>query len=153
FVFCAAALTGDTVNYFIGRTFGEKLFKNESSRFFKKSHLDTTHEFFEKHGRKTIILARFVPIVRTFAPFVAGMGHMPYRKFITYSFAGALIWVGIFLFAGYFLSGIKAVQDNFSVAVVVMVLVTAAPLLWEVYKARREHMAKKRAAGGPISGE
>lgn len=142
-VFCSAALIGDTTNYFIGRTFGHKLFRHEDSRIFKKSHLKTTHEFFDKHGKKTIILARFVPIVRTFAPFVAGMGEMPYRKFIGYSFAGAILWVGLFLFAGYFIGRIPAVENNFGIAIFVMVVVTAAPLGWEIYKARRENIAEK----------
>lgn len=143
FVLCTAALMGDSVNYFIGKTSGHKLFKNENSKVFKKSHLAKTHEFFEKHGRNTIILARFVPIVRTFCPFVAGMGQMPYSKFITYSIAGAVLWVGLFLFAGYFIGQIPAVHDNFSVAILVMVVVTGAPLVFEVYRNWKESKKEK----------
>lgn len=97
-----AAIVGDAVNYTIGRLFGDKLFSNPDSKIFRRSYLDKTHQFYEKHGGKTIILARFVPIVRTFAPFVAGMGHMSYRHFAAYNVIGALLWVLLFTYAGYF---------------------------------------------------
>jgi len=146
-VLMLAAFCGDTCNYFIGWFFGYELFRNEKSKIFKKSNLEATHEFFEKHGRKTIILARFVPIVRTFAPFVAGLGKMPYGRFITFSIVGTAAWVAIFLFGGYYIGQIPVVRDNFGVAVIVMVLVTGAPLVWEVYKGYRENKLKK--AKGP----
>lgn len=98
-----AAILGDAVNYSIGRIFGEKLFSNPNSRIFKREYLDKTHAFYEKHGGKAIILARFVPIVRTFAPFVAGMGKMSYRHFAFYNVTGAIAWVLLFTYAGYFL--------------------------------------------------
>ncbi len=142
--FMIAALCGDNLNYLIGRSFGKKLFKHENSKIFKKSNLDKTHEFFDKHGKSTIILARFVPIVRTFAPFVAGMGEMPYRIFLMFSVVGAFLWVGIFLAAGYFLGQIPAVKDNFEIAVIAMVAVTGVPLIWEVIKARRENRNKAK---------
>lgn len=135
--FMLAAFCGDNVNYFVGRTAGERLFRNENSKLFKRSHLDKTHRFFEKHGPKTVILARFVPIVRTFCPFVAGMGKMPYRQFLLYSVLGALLWVGLFLTAGYFLGQVPAVQKNFALAMLVMAVVTAAPMIYEVWKARK----------------
>jgi len=136
-VFMAAALCGDNLNYFIGRSVGPKLFKNENSKIFRKSHLDKTHHFFEKHGKKTIILARFVPVVRTFSPFVAGMGKMPYREFLLYSFLGALLWVGIFLTGGYLLGDLDVVKENFSVAMLVMAVLTFLPMGYEVWKARK----------------
>jgi membrane-associated protein len=148
-VFMVAAFLGDTCNYFIGKFFGQELFRNENSRIFKKSHLAQTHEFFEKHGKKTIILARFVPIVRTFAPFVAGLGKMPYGRFIGYSICGTGLWVAIFLFGGYFIGQIKAVQDHFFIAVIVMVLVTGAPLVWEVWKGIRESRLNKAESPSP----
>lgn len=136
-MFMVAALGGDNLNYFLGRRFGPQLFKNDKSRFFKRGNLDKTQAFFEKHGKKTIILARFVPIVRTFCPFVAGMGKMPYREFLLYSVIGAFLWVGIFLTAGYAVAMIPAVQKNFTLAVVAMVIVTGAPLLYEVWRSHK----------------
>ncbi|HWD39104.1 MAG TPA: DedA family protein [Fimbriimonas sp.] len=145
-----AAFIGDTTNYCVGRFFGHKLFRNEKSKIFKKSHLTTTHEFFDKHGKKTIVLARFVPIVRTFAPFVAGLGKMPYPKFITYSVCGTGAWVAIFLFSGYFIGQIPAVEQHFTLALLIMLVLTASPLAWEVYKGFRENKAAKakRPAAG-----
>lgn len=101
-----AAILGDSSNYLIGRFFGEKLFSNRDSKIFKQSYLEKTHGFYEKYGGKTIILARFVPIVRTFAPFVAGMGHMNYRHFSVFNVTGGIIWVVIFIYAGYFFGGL-----------------------------------------------
>jgi membrane-associated protein len=145
-VLMGAAFLGDTTNYFIGQFFGHRLFKREDSKIFKTSYLVTTHEFFEKHGRSTVILARFVPIVRTFAPFVAGMSDMPYRRFIGFSILGTALWVSLFLFGGYFLGALPIVSDHFGVAVILMVLVTAAPLVYEVWKTHRENEAKRREA-------
>lgn len=136
-VFMAAALGGDNVNYWVGRTLGPRLFKNENSKIFRRSHLEKTQNFFEKHGKRTIILARFVPIVRTFSPFVAGMGQMPYREFLLYSVLGAFFWVGLFLTGGYLLGDIPAVQDNFAVAMLAMAVVTFLPMAYEVWKAKR----------------
>ncbi len=136
-VFMAAALCGDNVNYYVGRSIGPKLFRNENSKIFRKSYLDKTHHFFEKHGKRTIILARFVPIVRTFSPFVAGMGQMPYKEFLLYSVLGALLWVGLFLTGGYLLGDIPAVQNNFGIAMVAMAILTFLPMGFEVWKARK----------------
>jgi len=107
-----AAIVGDAVNYTIGRVFGERLFSNPDSKIFRRSYLDKTHAFYERHGGKTIILARFVPIVRTFAPFVAGMGHMSYRHFAMYNVVGALLWVLLFTYAGYLFGDLPVVQEN-----------------------------------------
>jgi membrane-associated protein len=142
-VLMAAAFIGDTCNYCIGKFFGAHLFRNEKSKFFNRAHIQTTHEFFEKHGKKTIVLARFVPVVRTCAPFVAGMGAMPFPRFIGFSVLGTTLWVVLFLFGGYYIGAIKQVNENFGLAVLVMVVVTAAPLGWEVYKGFKENQSKK----------
>lgn len=140
-VFVTAALCGDNVNYWIGRRLGPSLFKNEKSKIFKRSHLEKTHEFFERFGKRTIILARFVPIVRTFSPFVAGMAGMRYREFLLFSVVGALLWVGIFLSAGYFLGRIPAVEKNFTLAMLAMALLTFLPMALEIVKHRRRNAA------------
>lgn len=130
----AAAILGDAVNYLIGKFFGEKLFSNPNSKIFKQSYLEKTNKFYEKHGGKTIILARFVPIVRTFAPFVAGMGHMNYKKFGSYNIVGGVVWVTLFLLLGYFVGNIPWVQDNLKVLIVVIILVSVLPGVFEVVR-------------------
>lgn len=132
-----AAFIGDNVNYQIGRLFGEKLFKTENSRFFKKSYLDKTHAFFEKYGGKTLVMARFVPIVRTFAPFVAGMGRMEFPRFLMFSFGGALFWVYSCMTAGYLFGQIPAVKQNFEIVVLAVIVVSVAPMLIKVRSARK----------------
>ncbi len=142
-VLTAAPLCGDNINYFFGKWLGPRLFKNENSKIFRKSYLDRTHAFFEKHGAKTIILARWVPIVRTFAPFVAGMGAMPYLQFLRNSIIGAILWVWLLVSAGYFFGGLPWVRDNFELAMVAMIFITAGPVAFEVIKSR--YHAKKEA--------
>ncbi len=137
---CLAAIGGDTVNYSIGHFIGPKVFHYEDSRFFKKHYLIKTHEFYEKHGGKTIIIARFMPIIRTFAPFVAGIGAMSYSKFILYNIVGALIWVGLFLGVGYMFGNIPFVRENFSHLILGIILVSLLPIAWEII---RERTAKK----------
>jgi membrane-associated protein len=132
-----AALTGDNVNYLIGRNVGPRVF-HEGGRFFKKEYLDRTHDFYAKHGGKTLILARFVPIVRTFAPFVAGIGRMHYLRFLGYCVAGGTLWVSLFGLLGYFFGGLPVVKENFSVAVLVIVFLSLTPMIVEIWKARRE---------------
>jgi membrane-associated protein len=141
---CVAAILGDTVNYAIGARLGPKVFSYSKSRFFNPEHLKKTHAFYEKYGGKTIIIARFVPIVRTFAPFVAGVGQMTYRHFIAYNVVGGILWVSVCLFAGYFFGNLPFVKKNFSVVVIVIVLISLLPAVIEFVKHRAE--AKRKAA-------
>ncbi|WP_049259436.1 DedA family protein [Eikenella corrodens] len=132
----AAAVIGDAVNFAIGKYFGEKLFAKPDSRVFKREYLDKTHAFYEKYGGKTIILARFVPIVRTFAPFVAGMGNMHYGRFIRYNIIGALMWVGLLTYAGYFFGELPVVKNNFGLVVIGIIVVSVLPMVVEIAKAK-----------------
>ncbi len=136
-VLLAAAIIGDSVNYMIGRKLGEKAFANENSKIFKKAYLDRTKRFYEKYGGKTIILARFVPIVRTFAPFVAGVGEMSYKTFISYNIAGAFLWVTIFTFLGYFFGTIAFVQKNFEFVIIAIIGISLLPMLYEYLKYKK----------------
>ncbi len=129
-ILAGAAIIGDTVNYAVGKFLGSKILMRPGGRFFKKEYMDQTHKFFERHGGKTIILARFVPIIRTFAPFVAGIGKMSYRKFVIYNITGALLWVSVFFFGGYFFGNIPLVKDNFTIAIFGMMLVSALPIFF-----------------------
>jgi membrane-associated protein len=131
----AAAVIGDQVNYWAGRTIGLKGFR-ENARFLKTSHIDKTNAFYEKHGAKTIVLARFLPILRTFAPFVAGLGRMRYRRFIAYSFFGGLFWVGSCILAGYLFGNIPVVRDNFTVVVLGIIGVSLLPGLIAIVRSR-----------------
>lgn len=132
----AAAVIGDAANFAIGKYFGEKLFAKPDSRVFKREYLDKTHAFYEKYGGKTIILARFVPIVRTFAPFVAGMGDMHYGRFIRYNIIGALMWVGLLTYAGYFFGELPVVKNNFGLVVIGIIVVSVLPMAVEIAKAK-----------------
>ena len=133
---CIAAVLGDTVNYSIGNFLGPKVFHFQDSRFFKKEHLEKTHQFYEKHGGKTIIFARFLPIFRTFAPFVAGIGSMTYSKFIVYNVVGGVIWVAGFTLLGFFFGNLPVVKSNFSLVIFGIIIVSAIPAMIEVYKAK-----------------
>ncbi|MBM7343952.1 DedA family protein [Pantoea coffeiphila] len=139
-----AAIIGDAVNYTIGRLFGDKLFSNPNSKIFRRSYLDKTHAFYERHGGKTIILARFVPIVRTFAPFVAGMGKMSYRHFAIYNVSGALLWVLLFTYAGYLFGNMPMVQENLKLLIVVIILLSILPGVIEVWRHRRAARQQKQ---------
>jgi len=132
---CAAAILGDTVNYWIGHFIGPKAFTGEV-RFLKKEYLDRTHEFYEKHGGKTIIIARFIPIIRTFAPFVAGIGAMNYGRFITYNVVGGVAWVTIFTFGGYYFGNLPFVKENFSLVVIAIIFISVVPMIFEFIKQR-----------------
>jgi membrane-associated protein len=132
----AAALCGDNVNYWIGRWAGPKVFRQEDARWLNRRHLDRTHAFYERHGGKAIIMARFVPIVRTYVPFVAGIGAMPYARFLAFSVAGALLWVVSLCLAGYWFGNIPAVKDNLAVAIVVIVALSVTPIALEFLRAR-----------------
>ncbi len=135
-----AAILGDTVNYHIGKYLGPKAMAG--GRFVKREHLERTHAFFEKYGGKTIVLARFVPIVRTFAPFVAGVGAMTYTKFLFFNVTGAIVWVGLLLYAGYFFGSHPLVEKNFGLVVIAIIVLSILPALWEIARARRESRAK-----------
>jgi membrane-associated protein len=130
----AAAILGDASNYFIGKFFGEKLFSNPNSKIFKQSYLEKTHSFYEKHGGKTIILARFVPIVRTFAPFVGGMGTMTYARFFSYNVIGGIAWVSLFMYSGYFFGGLEFVKNNLSLLIIAIIFVSLLPGVFEVLR-------------------
>ncbi|MBP6562649.1 MAG: DedA family protein [Neisseriaceae bacterium] len=132
-----AAILGDTVNYAVGKALGAKLFSNPNSKIFKQSHLAKTHEFYEKHGGKTIIIARFVPIVRTFAPFVAGMGKMSYRKFLTYNVTGGIIWVLLFATAGYLFGNLEIVKKNLSLIMLGIIILSILPGVFEYVRHRK----------------
>lgn len=131
-----AAVLGDSLNYAIGKRVGAKLFTNSSSRFLNPKHLDRAHAFYEKYGGKTIILARFMPIVRTFAPFVAGMGSMSYGKFFLYNVVGAVVWVGSFTMLGYVFSQQPIVKNNFTLVVLAIIVVSVIPAVIEIIRAR-----------------
>ena len=132
---CTAAILGDTVNYWIGHFIGPKAFTGEV-RFLKKEYLDRTHDFYEKHGGKTIIIARFIPIIRTFAPFVAGIGAMNYGRFITYNVVGGIVWVTIFTFGGYYFGNLPFVKENFSLVVIAIIFISVVPMIFEFIKQR-----------------
>jgi len=131
-----AAISGDTVNYWIGHYIGPKVFRKET-KFIRKKYLERTHNFYEKHGGKTIIIARFVPIIRTFAPFVAGVGAMTYSKFILYNVVGGIVWVVVFVFGGYYFGNIPAVKNNFSLVIIVIVLISVLPGFTEFIRHRK----------------
>ncbi len=135
-ILASAAILGDTANYWIGHFIGPKVFTTDS-RWIKREYLDRTHAFFEKYGGKTIFLARFVPIIRTFAPFVAGVGRMSYGHFISYNIFGGLIWTGLFTGAGYFFGNLPLVRDNFSLVILAIILISLLPAFYEVIKGRR----------------
>jgi membrane-associated protein len=138
-----AAVLGDTLNYWIGDYVGPKVFYQENSRILNKEYLMRTHRFYEKHGGKTIIIARFLPIIRTFAPFVAGIGSMTYRRFISFNVVGGTLWVLLFVPAGYFFGSVPFVKNNFSLVIIALVLIPGIPSVVEVI---RMQLKKRRAA-------
>ncbi|NTW50884.1 MAG: DedA family protein [Chlorobiales bacterium] len=130
-----AAILGDTLNYWFGYKFGTAFFK-EDSRWLNREHLDETHRFYEKHGGKTIIIARFMPIIRTFAPFVGGIGSMTYGKFLIYNVVGGLLWIFSMIGAGYFFGNIPVVKQNFSLVILAIVGISLLPLVWQFIKTK-----------------
>jgi membrane-associated protein len=132
----AAALSGDNANYWIGRYLGPKVFRWESSRIFNRAALDYTHAFYERHGGKTVVIARFVPIVRTFAPFVAGVGRMSYARFLAFSVGGAGLWVGLLVTTGYFFGNVPLVRNNLTVVIFAIILLSVSPIAIEYLRAR-----------------
>ncbi|SNR46074.1 MULTISPECIES: DedA family protein [Hymenobacter] len=135
-----AAVLGDTLNYHIGDYLGPRVFR-ENSRFLKREHLEKTQAFYQKHGAKTIIIARFIPIIRTFAPFVAGVGTMSYTKFLSYNLVGAVLWVILLTGAGYFLGSIPWIQHNFGLFTIGIIVVSVLPAVFEFLKSRRAPVA------------
>lgn len=131
-----AAVLGDSCNYMIGRSFGKILCNRNHSIFFKQKYLDKTHEFYRKYGGKTIIIARFVPIVRTFAPFAAGMGKMHYRSFMIYNIIGGALWIALFCYAGYFFGDMPVVQDNLKLLIVAIIVISILPAVVEILRMR-----------------
>ena len=144
FLMCTAAILGDTVNYWIGHFIGPRAFSGEV-RFLKKEYMDRTHEFFERYGGKTIVIARFVPIVRTFAPFVAGVGEMSYGRFLSYNVIGGVAWVTLFTFLGYFFGNLPFVKNNFSFVVIAIILISVMPAVYEIARSRMRPPTKPQA--------
>ena len=141
---CIAAIAGDTVNYSIGHFIGPKVFHYQDSRFFKKENLLRTHQFYEKHGGKTIIIAQFMPIIRTFAPFVAGVGAMTYSKFILFNVTGCITWVCLFLLGGYYFGNIPSVKNNFTIVIITIIIISVLPGIFE-YGRQRLNTSKKKS--------
>ncbi|MGD0917487.1 MAG: DedA family protein [Thermodesulfobacteriota bacterium] len=133
-----AAIAGDSVNYWIGHMMGPKVFSKERSRFLNKEHLHRTHRFYEKYGGKTIVLARFIPIIRTFAPFVAGIGSMTYGRFIVYNITGGIAWVVVFVLVGYFFGNIPFVKNNFSLVIFAIIFISILPGMIEFIRQRNQ---------------
>lgn len=133
----AAAVLGDSVNYSVGRHAGMRLFRDPDSRVFRRDYLERTQRFYARHGPKTIVIARFIPIVRTFAPFVAGMGTMDYRVFLLWNVGGAFLWVGSFTYAGYLFGGLPVVRENFTLLILLIIGLSISPMLLEALKAWR----------------
>ena len=139
-----AGILGHTTNYWIGNSIGQKLFSNPQSRIFNRKHLEQTHAFYERHGAKTIMLSRFIPLIRTFAPFVAGMGSMSYRKFFAYNVIGAVVWVFGIVLLGHFFGNIPYVQKNFSLVILAIVVISMIPPALEIF---RGFLARSKAKG------
>src|SRR3990167_8380383 len=133
-----AAFLGDTVNYWIGFIFGQKIIDHPKIPFINQGHIDKTQAFYKKHGGKTIFLARFIPIIRTFAPFVAGVGKMDYKKFIVYNASGGFVWVFAFTLAGYFFGNISKVKENFSLVIIGIIIISVIPIILEFVKSKRK---------------
>jgi membrane-associated protein len=146
FLLWGAAFLGNITNYWIGYRVGPGIFKKENSRFLNKNYLDKTHRFYEKHGGKTIIIARFLPFIRTFAPFVAGIGRMTYWKFLLFSAVGSLLWVALFLFGGYFFGNLPVVKNNFSLVILAIIVISVVPAVVGYLKERKARRLVDAAA-------
>jgi len=132
-----AAILGDTVNYWIGYSIGPRIFTSDRSRWLNREHLERTHRFYEKYGGKTIILARFMPIIRTFAPFVAGIGRMSYGRFLLYNVVGGVVWIVLFVAAGFWFGNIPIVKRNFTLVILAIIVLSVLPAVIEYWRARR----------------
>ena len=144
-ILIVAALLGDNVNYWLGRALGPRILRGERIPLLNKKNLERTRVFFTKHGGKSVVMARFVPILRTFAPFTAGVGKMDYKRFLVFSAAGAVLWVGVCMAAGWFLGKVPIIADHFGAAAIAVVLVSLIPILIGFIRTRREHQAEERA--------
>lgn len=133
-----AAMLGDFVNFELGKHYGRKLFANPNSKIFKQSYLQKTEAYFAKYGGRTIIIARFIPIVRTFAPFVGGMGQMPYRQFVRYNVIGAVAWVSLFTLLGYFFGQLPFIKQHFSLILIAIIVISLLPMVIEIIRHRRQ---------------
>jgi len=140
-----AAVAGDTVNYAIGKSIGPRVFR-ENIRFIKREYLFRTQEFYHRHGGKTIFLARFVPIIRTFAPFVAGVGTMTYRRFVAYNVFGGVVWTGLFIFAGFYFGSLPAVKENFTLVILAIIFISIMPILIEYLRHRRQRASGQKGS-------
>lgn len=138
-----AAILGDTVNYWIGAFIGPKIFQQEHTKFFKKEHLEKTHQFYEKYGGKTIVFARFIPIIRTFAPFVAGIGKMSYLHFLVYNIAGGILWILLFVFGGYYFGNLEIVKKNFTLVIFAIIIISIMPAVIEYIRQKRSVQKSK----------
>ena len=141
-----AAVLGDTVNYWIGAKLGPAVFKREDSRFLRKKHLERAHAFFEKYGGRAIILARFVPIVRTFVPFVAGVGRMTYSRFFAYNVIGGFVWITLFIYAGFWFGNQEFVQKNFKLVILAIIILSVLPIVFEGVRAWKESRVARAEA-------
>jgi membrane-associated protein len=137
-VLSIAAVLGDSANYAIGKYFGQVILKHEGAWFLKKEHIERTHRFYEKYGAKTIVIARFVPIVRTFAPFIAGVGKMTYLRFFSYNVIGGLLWVTLFIFGGFFFGNIPVIKRNFTLVIFAIIIISILPAVIEVIRQKRQ---------------
>jgi membrane-associated protein len=144
-----AAVLGDSANYAIGKYFGAMILKKEGTWFLKKEHIDRTHRFYEKYGAKTIVLARFVPIIRTFAPFIAGLGKMSYAKFFAYNVFGGVLWIAAFIFGGFFFGNIPIIKNNFTLVILAIIVISIMPAVIEVIRERNR--IKAESARGKAS--
>lgn len=149
-VLCVAAILGDSVNYWIGHFLGDKI-QHRFPKLIKPEHIKRTHEFYERYGGKTIIIARFVPIIRTFAPFVAGVGRMTYSRFMMFNISGALLWIGLLVPAGYIVGNREIVRKNFSIVVLIIIFISILPAIVEFVRERKR--LKKNGANGSAVGK
>lgn len=140
-VFYSAAVIGDTVNYHIGKKIGNKIFEKDNLKYINKDYLKKAHVFYEKHGSMTIVVGRFVPIIRTFVPFIAGVGEMKYSKFIVYNMLGGLMWVALFLFGGFFFGNLPIVKDNFSYVLIAIIFISLLPGVFVFIKEKRNNQS------------
>ena len=147
-ILSAAAILGDTINYWIGNYIGPKVFQMQNSRVFRKEYLDRTHQFYEKYGPITIVIGRFIPIIRTFAPFLAGVGSMTYGKFLIYNVVGGILWIASFTLGGYFFGNLPFVKKNFTLVIVAIIVISVMPTVIEYLRQRRQ---AKAARTSPIS--